>query len=770
MSTFSVGDEGAISSRIPARYPWAFWSAFELVRLKRNLRRIQALAVPDILALLLIGATLAFLVARMPIDGRGDYGQWLMTSRYYLGQTVPDYRTITALPPLIPFLLAATRVVVHDPGAALQIFNVVLLLGLVGSIYFVATAVFADRVAGLFAVALAFLVTDRFLELFAFGGLLQAGAIIFTLVSVGALVRAGMQPTASRGWWTLGGLSLALAALSHVGTGVLAVPVCFGVGLISVLRTRPGATTRQNGSDAREPDLQQRRQATRRRALRAWLGAVVVPLAVLVYWLVVLLPASAEYVANPASLNYRGPDRLIKALESYWPTISVMAIGVAFLALGAARDLLHRRLGPYIVLVAWTAAAWGSLLLSILTQASTDYPRFATPLLAPLIVAGAGGLLSLSRWLAGYLHTRIPRIGRVDWRLGVLAVVCLMAPIGFQKYANHVRFYQPLDAAGLTSIGALLKGELTAGQSVVSPVREGKWIEGVTGHAAIFSQPVRYTFRATERQRSLVADAIVRSTMAVANHDFFLKFASGASNGQRTVPRSLIVGANHKGEFLDLLRIPSGDVRVIGTTGPNDIRATLANLRPIGVETGVAAQEAVVHTTWKGAEQGGPLLFSETTLLHEDSRGFELIDQVTAKRPVGGVELRLWPLVRTAATRVENSGLGADLYFQQAGLEDPHLRIDIVGGNGVISLGQDGVLTVRSATDLVHLQVSDLTAGEGTSSVQILDPAQLIEGYDVAAVVLIRYEPSFETRMRRMEDLGYRVAVETGAYALMRRD
>ena len=118
MSTFSVGDEGAISSRIPARYPWAFWSAFELVRLKRNLRRIQALAVPDILALLLIGATLAFLVARMPIDGRGDYGQWLMTSRSYLGQTVPDYRTITALPPLSQFPLAAARGRLHAPGAA----------------------------------------------------------------------------------------------------------------------------------------------------------------------------------------------------------------------------------------------------------------------------------------------------------------------------------------------------------------------------------------------------------------------------------------------------------------------------------------------------------------------------------------------------------------------------------------------------------------------------------------------------------------------------
>src|SRR4029077_20828895 len=120
----------------------------------------------------------------------------------------PDYRTITALPPLIPFLLAGVRLLLPDPGIALQFFNLAMLLALVASVYFVAAALFADRVAGLFAIALAFLVTDRFLELFAFGGLLQAGAIVFTLVSVGAFVHAGRVANASRGWWSLGTLSL----------------------------------------------------------------------------------------------------------------------------------------------------------------------------------------------------------------------------------------------------------------------------------------------------------------------------------------------------------------------------------------------------------------------------------------------------------------------------------------------------------------------------------------------------------------------------------
>lgn len=748
MSSGYVAHEGAAPS-----VRWRFESG----ELWRRFRQSLTVPLPELLALLVIAAAVIFVVGRMPIDGRGDYGQWLMTSRYYLGENVPDYRSITALPPLIPVLLAGTRLIVHDPAIALQVFNVGLLLALIASMYFVASAVFADRVAGLFAIALAFLVTDRFLELFAFGGLLQAGAIVFTLVSVGAFVQAGRSANASRGWWTLGTLGLTLAMLSHVGTGLLAVPVCLGVAAISAVKT---------GSHQRRVDP--------RTFLRALAGPMVLPLAVLAYWILVLLPASVEYVSNPASLNYRGADRLVKALESYWPTVSVIAVGVGFLVIGLVRELSvrdrwRRRLGPYVVLSVWAAAAWGSLLVSILTNASTDYPRFATPLMAPLVVAGAGGLFSLSRWLAGYLQTRSQRLRRVDWRLGVLALVCLMALLGFQKYAGHVRFYQPLDALGLSSVGVWLGQELTDGETVVSPVREGKWIEGVTGHAAVFSQPVRYTFRPTERQRSLVADAIVKSTFAVASGDFFLKFSQGASNGEQTVPRGLIVGANHRGEFLDLLQIPASGVRVIGPAGPDDTLATLSGSRPQGVVQGIVQDEAVVSTTWTGGRDGS-FSFTETTILQGDAPTFELIDQVVAAQPISIVEVRVRPLVPTTAAGVDRSGQWADLYFPMAGLEEPHLRIEVVGGNGVIGLGQDGALTVRSATGRVHLKVTDLTTGARTSSVQILDPAQLIQEYDVAAVVLVRYDPAFGARQQRIEDLGYSLALSAGAYALMVRN
>ena len=723
---------------------------------QRTLGPGLAAALPQILALIILAAIVAFVVGRMPINGRGDYGQWLMTSRYYLGQEVPDYRTITALPPLIPFLLAGLRVILPDAAVALQTFNVIVLLGLVAGIYLAAAAVFEDRLAGLFAVALAFVVTDRFLELFAFGGLLQAGALVFTLLSVAAFVRAGRDTSGSGPWWTLGSLSLALAALSHVGTGLLAVPVCGAIAAISAVRVLRN-TPRE-------------RLVNRRTVVRGMSRALLVPLAVLAYWILILLPASVEYVTNPASLNYRGADRLLKGLESYWPTMVVIGIGLGFLVVGVVGEIRRRRLGPYALLVVWTAAAWGTLLASMLGGASTDYPRFATPLLAPLVVAGAGGLLSVSHWLAGYVHGRWPSAPRMDHRLGVLALVCLMAPLGFGRYANHVKFYQPLDAPGLTTVGVWLGQTLTGGESVVTPVREGKWIEGVTGHAAVFSQPVRYTFRPLERQRSLVAETIVKSTLAMASHDFFLKFSYGASDGQEMVPRGLVVGANHRGEFMDLLQVPASEVRVFGPAGPDDLWATLINSLPVSRADGLTATEATVSTAWQGNQVHGALALTETTVLQADARGFELVEQATAAQQIGGIELQLKPLRLAAGLDITSDGQAADLYFPQTGLEQPHLRVEVVGGNGSIALEDDGRLMVRSATDRVHIRVTALTAGEGTSPVQILDPARLIDAYDVAAVLLVQWDPAFVAREQRMEDLGYRLGLSAGAYALMVRN
>ena len=83
-------------------------------------------------------------------------------------------------------------------------------------------------------------------------------------------------------------------------------------------------------------------------------------------------------------------------------------------------------------------------------------------------------------------------------------------------------------------------------------------------------------------------------------------------------------------------------------------------------------------------------------------------------------------------------------------------------------------LIVLTKADLVgdRETLAQLTADVEASApgVQVLDPPRLIDDYDVSAILLVRYDPAFYARQRRMEALGFRVALQAGAYVLLMRD
>ena len=156
-------------------------------------RRAQAWA--PMLTVLAVLVGLALILVATPIVGRGDYGQWLMTSRFYLGEPVPDYRDhrrAAAADSDVPGRGPAVRsrssrcapgVERAAPGRP----RAEPVRGWRGSR--------SGAIAGVSSVAIGLLVTDRFLELFALrGGLLQAGSVMFTSFSVAAFVQAGEGP------------------------------------------------------------------------------------------------------------------------------------------------------------------------------------------------------------------------------------------------------------------------------------------------------------------------------------------------------------------------------------------------------------------------------------------------------------------------------------------------------------------------------------------------------------------------------------------------
>ncbi len=124
------------------------------------------------------------------------------------GKSIPDYRASGAVPPVVPVLLGMVVSLFGDALVAIRIFAVLILSALGASAYFVGATLFRSPRTGLLVTVLALLVVDQFLDLFAFGGLLQATSIVlrgspWPHSSERRMVRAvngcGGQP--GRYWW-----------------------------------------------------------------------------------------------------------------------------------------------------------------------------------------------------------------------------------------------------------------------------------------------------------------------------------------------------------------------------------------------------------------------------------------------------------------------------------------------------------------------------------------------------------------------------------------
>jgi hypothetical protein len=118
-------------------------------------------------------------------------------------------------------------------------------------------------------------------------------------------------------------------------------------------------------------------------------------------------------------------------------------------------------------------------------------------------------------------------------------------------------------------------------------------------------------------------------------------------------------------------------------------------------------------------------------------------------------------------TRVETAGHQAIVYFTRRGLEEPGIRLSVLQGGGKIELIQPDTLRVEASGSRLHLQITDLTAGEPFSRLRMLYPPQLAREYNIAAILLNEDDPAFEARERRLAAIGFQTAAGDGPYRLM---
>lgn len=689
----------------------------------------------------LIGLVVA--IAMVPIAGRGDYGQWLMTSRYYLGESVPDYRVIPNLPPLIPLLLAGIRTLVADPVVALSVLNAGLLAGLGIAFYLAGWWLHRSRLSGLLAAFAGLLMTDRYLELFAFGGLFQAAAVAVMCLSVAALVR-GSRGRIHPGWWSIGSIGLLVVTGVHLGTALMAVPVGFAVSGLLLLQLY-----------LRRVDIT--RATTITGVTAALLGA---------YWALVLVPGSGDYLTNPASLAYRGPDRLFVALADYPPTLAVAVIGLVTIAIGLRTSVRRRTVDGPAILATWLLVVWGALAASALTGAATDYPRFATVLLAPLVVAAGAGLARVA-WVIARRFSRLqPRIGQGRWVLVVVAAsIIAAAPLAISRFGRQASVYQPLDASALTAAAEWIDGNLADGdRAVLANVRESKWIEGVTGRTTLFAQPVRYAFRPIEWQRSVDANAVLRSTDGLTNGLWWASFTSRRGSDEAITPTGLSLSVNHGGEMVGVLQEVRAGTGIVAADGTF---VSVDRLAPVSTRSRETDRQASITTRRLDRADGSGVELASTVRLWADGTTVQLVT-ASSDTPVR-LELRVTPGMAAASVSVSNGD--GRVCFTQIGGSRPCLRIVTTTPDAQLRITPAGRVIVTTTTShraVVH--VTALTAGQPSVGLGLLDPEQIVDRHEIGAVLLYRDDTAFASRQARLGALGFEPGPAFGPYQVLIRD
>jgi hypothetical protein len=295
---------------------------------------------------------------------------------------------------------------------------------------------------------------------------------------------------------------------------------------------------------------------------------------------------------------------------------------------------------------------------------------------------------------------------------------------------------------------------------VLTAVRDGKWLEGLTGREALFSLPVRFAVRPSEWQRSVDADTILRTSMALTNQFYFVKFSEPASNATTTQPTAMTIVMNHGGEFVDVLQLQQPDTQLIGAS-----RTLTAEAGPAGSQGVVAGDQASFQTHWQQTAGSASASFTRTVTALDEGSTLSVIDN----SPGYSIQSLLRPASGMAFTSVTIDGQSARVCLTKVGGEEPCLQLWVAQADAAWQQTSRG-LSIRTATSTqLSLYVTDLTGGDASVGLAVIDPAAAVTQHDVKAAILLDIDPAYDDRRLRLQALGFEVVRQIGPYAVLRR-
>jgi hypothetical protein len=295
---------------------------------------------------------------------------------------------------------------------------------------------------------------------------------------------------------------------------------------------------------------------------------------------------------------------------------------------------------------------------------------------------------------------------------------------------------------------------------VLTSVRDGKWLEGLTGREALFDLPVRYAVRPDEWQRSVDAQAILRSSGALTNEFYFVKLSDPASNGSATVPAATTIAMNHGGEFVDVLQLRRSDTRLIGAS-----RSWTAQAGPVGTEQSIGPSSAAYISRWEQSRGAESAAFSRTVTVLAGGSTMNIVDNAPGYR----IQSLLRPAFGVTFTSVGLDGRQARLCLPRVGEREPCIDVWASEPDAQLRATADGIVAETTTSTELSLYLTDDTSGGSSVGLDVIDPAAVAARHDLKAAILLATDPAYVSRRARLEALGFQLVSQIGPYAVLQR-
>jgi hypothetical protein len=464
-----------------------------------------------------------------------DTGQWIMYSRYYIGESVPFYRVPLGVSPIIPLLIGISSFLTGNPLLSVKLIASIIFSFLGLTTYLVVKEIY-DDIAGIIALYAVMLGQYLFVYLISFGGFPQLFSIVTLNIGLLCVVKYFKQPQKEIFLWgtALAGLIVALSHYPSFPSFFLSVFMSY------ILFTWSNKMNFVN-------------------VIKYNIKTLGLPFIFWLIYTILFFKEETSYITNPAGYYRRGITEITFFFKDISNTPIVLLffalalISVAFLSFwGLTRN---RRL--FLLLALWFLSPISIMLGLNLLKVGTDYPRFIYLFIEPLIWSLSiflSILATKNNFFEGkFIHSARSAfsIFRLTLVIFLLVVITVNSLFSFNLFPNSLTYFSIKRdddfKSALTEISSYPDGKL-----VLAPFLESMWIEGLTGKPTLFFNEFRYLYRPGELNRAIDAFLLTNGNLIAAENGYLFVRFYGSSLRDLS---ETVVSFHSKGEYSDVFVI-----------------------------------------------------------------------------------------------------------------------------------------------------------------------------------------------------------------------